>query len=173
MTRISQLAAILMVGAVHLQGERRLVVSIPDCKLAFVVDGEVKKVYAVAVGKTRTPSPHGTFTVVNRVKHPTWYGPGQVVEPGPQNPLGTRWLGLSHKGYGVHGTNVPRSIGKAASHGCIRMRNEDVEELFEIVQTGDVVELVPERNEEIAKLFEQPAPSTIASIAIPAMRGAE
>jgi hypothetical protein len=53
------------------------------------------------------------------------------------------------------------------------MRNEDVEELFEIVQTGDVVELVPERNEEIAKLFEQPAPSTIASIAIPAMRGAE
>jgi lipoprotein-anchoring transpeptidase ErfK/SrfK len=167
MNRMTQLMAILMVGAAHLQGERRLVVSIPDRKLALVVHGEVKKIYAVAVGKPRTPSPAGTFTLINRMKHPTWYGPKETVAPGPKNPLGTRWLGLSHKGYGVHGTNVPASIGKAASHGCIRMKNEDVEDLFEMVQPGDTVELVPDRNETVAKIFTSDAPAQVAAVVSP------
>jgi lipoprotein-anchoring transpeptidase ErfK/SrfK len=67
-----------------------------------------------------------------------------VVPPGKWNPLGTRWLGLSRKGYGIHGTNAPKSIGKAASHGCIRLRNSDIEELFDLVSVGDAVELVGE-----------------------------
>ena len=64
-----------------------------------------------------------------------------VIPPGKANPLGTRWIGLSRKGYGIHGTNNPRSIGRRASHGCIRMRNRDVEELFEMVAVGDRVEI--------------------------------
>jgi L,D-transpeptidase ErfK/SrfK len=147
MHRMSQLMAVVMVGAANLHGERRLIINIPDRKLALVVDGEVKKVYPVAVGSPDTPSPIGSFTIITRIKNPTWYGPRKVVAPGPQNPLGPRWIGLSQKGYGVHGTSAPKSIGKAASHGCIRMRNRDVEELFELVQTGDPVELVGETNE--------------------------
>ena len=60
---------------------------------------------------------------------------------------------MSQKGYGIHGTNSPRSIGKAKSHGCIRMRNSDVEELFELVDIGDVVELRPEKTEELAAVL--------------------
>ena len=62
-------------------------------------------------------------------------------------------MGLSEKGYGIHGTNEPRSIGKAASHGCIRMRKDDLEELFDTVETGDQVEIVGERDEETAEIF--------------------
>ena len=74
-------------------------------------------------------------------------------------------MGLGYKGYGIHGTNAPRSIGKAASHGCIRMRVKDAEELFEMVAVGDTVELHGERDEVIAKLLPatetpgQPAPA--------------
>ena len=121
------------------QPSRRVVVSIPDRKLALIEDGEVLKVYPIAVGASQTPSPRGEFRIANRIERPTYYTPGKVVRPGPDNPLGTRWLGLSLKGYGIHGTNEPRSIGKRASHGCIRMRNADVEELFEIVRVGDAV----------------------------------
>lgn len=132
---------------------RKLVISIPDRKIALVEDGRVIKVYPVAVGAVNTPSPQGSFHVSSRVIHPTWYQPGKVVGPGPANPLGTRWMGLGYKGYGIHGTNMPWSIGKAASHGCIRMRNRDVEELFKLVQIGDPVELVTEVNPELAVVF--------------------
>jgi hypothetical protein len=162
--RFNQLLAFLMVGAAELSAERKIVVSIPDRKLALVVDGEVRKIYPVSVGKARTPSPTGSFIVVTRVKNPTWYGPRVVVPPGPQNPLGPRWIGISEKGYGVHGTNAPRSIGKAASHGCIRMRNRDVEELFEMVEAGDPVELIAEPDEKVAALFEPPAEVVIAAV---------
>ena len=137
-------------------GTRRLVVSIPDRKLALIEDGRVVKVYHVAVGKASTPSPSGSFHIVSRVANPTYYHDGKVVEPGPLNPVGTRWMGLGFKGYGIHGTNVPTSIGKAASHGCIRMRNHDAEELFGLVQVGDAVELVANPDPELAKLFAEP-----------------
>jgi L,D-transpeptidase ErfK/SrfK len=132
---------------------RRLVISIPDRKIALVEDGRVLKVYPVAVGKASTPSPRGTFHIASRVQHPTWYQPRKVVGPGPANPLGTRWMGLGYKGYGIHGTNMPLSIGKAASHGCIRMRNRDVEDLFNRVEVGDEVELVNEVSPELAAAF--------------------
>ena len=72
-------------------------------------------------------------------------------------------MGLGYKGYGIHGTNRPTSIGKAASHGCIRMRNQDVEELFELVQVGDEVELATDVSAEMAKAFgENPVDKTAA-----------
>jgi hypothetical protein len=71
-------------------------------------------------------------------------------------------MGLSIHGYGIHGTNEPKSIGKAASHGCIRMAKADLEELFPLVAVGDTVELVGQRNEETAQLFGNgPAPATM------------
>jgi lipoprotein-anchoring transpeptidase ErfK/SrfK len=132
---------------------RRIVVSITDRELALVEDGRVVKIYPVAVGAAATPSPTGNFAVIARVAHPTWYRPGKVLPPGKSNPLGPRWIGLSRKGYGIHGTSVPSSIGKPASHGCIRMRNADVEELFGMVEVGDAVELYAERTDEIARMF--------------------
>ena len=111
------------------------------------------RVYDVAVGKPSTPSPEGEFRVVTRVAHPTYYHAGKVVGPGKSNPLGTRWLGLSVAGYGIHGTNVPQSIGKHASHGCIRMRNRDVEELFELVPVGLTVELLGARPDLFQKIL--------------------
>ena len=132
---------------------RRVVVSIPDRKLAVIEDGTTVEVYDVAVGKPSTPSPVGTFTIVNRLAHPTYYRPGLVIPPGDRNPLGTRWMGLSEKGYGIHGTSEPASIGHAKSHGCIRLRNGDVERLYERLRPGDVVELHAERTPEIEALF--------------------
>ena len=132
---------------------RRLVVSIPDRKLVVIENEKVVSVFKVAVGAASSPSPIGTFTIVNRIPNPTYYRPGKVVGPGAANPLGTRWIGLSEKGYGIHGTDNPRSIGYAKSHGCIRLRNADVERLFERVRAGDVVELHAERTPDIASFF--------------------
>jgi len=132
---------------------RVLVISIPDRKLALTEDGRVLKIYSVAVGATVTPSPSGSMKIVNKVMNPTWYYHGKVVAPGKSNPLGDRWMGLSENGYGIHGTNVPNSIGKAASHGCIRMGKRDVEELFSLVQVGDAVEIHGERDEQLVALF--------------------
>jgi hypothetical protein len=137
--------------------QRKIVVSLEDRKLALLENGEVKKTYRVAVGKPSTPSPVGSFTIERRVANPTYSHKGQVVQPGPGNPVGTRWMGLSVRGYGIHGTNAPKSIGKAASHGCIRMGKADLEELFGLVRGGDEVEIVGQRNEETARLFEAPA----------------
>jgi L,D-transpeptidase ErfK/SrfK len=136
-------------------GTRRIVVSLSGRKIALFEEGRLVKVYSIAVGKHSTPSPNGSFHIVSRVVKPTWYQPGKVVPSGPANPLGTRWMGLGYKGYGIHGTNRPRSIGKAASHGCIRMRNQDVEDLFERVEVGDPVELLTEADAELAGALDE------------------
>jgi lipoprotein-anchoring transpeptidase ErfK/SrfK len=133
--------------------KRVIVVSLEDRKLALVEDGQVKKVYSVAVGKPSTPSPTGTFSIERRAKNPTYRHDGRTVLPGPGNPVGSRWMGLSVHGYGIHGTNEPKSIGNAASHGCIRMAKADLEEFYELVAEGDTVELVGARNDETARLF--------------------
>jgi lipoprotein-anchoring transpeptidase ErfK/SrfK len=132
---------------------RRIVVSIPHRKLALIENGHVKKVYPVAVGRANSPSPSGTFEVKNRLVSPTYYHPGKVIPAGANNPLGTRWIGLSTKGYGIHGTNVESSIGKAASHGCIRMHRRDLEELFSDVQVGDQVEIRAAADPETESIF--------------------
>jgi L,D-transpeptidase ErfK/SrfK len=132
---------------------RRVVVSISDRMLVLLENDQVVSSYPVAVGAPVSPSPVGTFTIVTRVTNPTYYRPGKVIGPGATNPIGTRWIGLSVKGFGIHGTDAPRSIGFAKSHGCIRLRNQDVEELFERLRAGDVVELHGERTPEIAPFF--------------------
>src|SRR5215467_8274497 len=144
---------------------RRIVVSIPDRKLALIENGKVVKIYPTAVGADASPSPTGTFTVTARVPNPTWYHAGKVVPPGKNNPVGSRWIGLSEKGYGIHGTNAPASIGRNVSHGCIRMRNRDVEQLFELVKVGDTVELHGEVSDEIAQIFHPAAEPVMTAAA--------
>jgi lipoprotein-anchoring transpeptidase ErfK/SrfK len=138
---------------------RRVVVSLADRKLALLVNGAIVRVFPVAVGAPVSPSPIGRFTIINRLSEPTYYRPGKVIGPGPSNPLGTRWLGFDRKGYGIHGTDEPRSIGYARSHGCIRLKNEDVQELFSLLRVGDIVELLDERTPEIARIFGEAAPA--------------
>ena len=134
-------------------GNRVVLVSLVDRKLAVIEDGVVIATFEVAVGADMSPSPTGEFKVVSRVQNPTYYHPGVVIPSGKNNPLGTRWLGLSEKGYGIHGTNAPGSIGRAASHGCIRLRNRDIEKLFTLVRVGDTVKIRGERDEEVAQVF--------------------
>jgi lipoprotein-anchoring transpeptidase ErfK/SrfK len=132
---------------------RWVLVSIPDRKLALFENGKVVRIYRVAVGKTSTPSPVGQFKIVNRITNPTYYHKGQVIAAGKGNPVGSRWMGLSAKGYGIHGTNQPNSIGKAASTGCIRIGKKDLEELFALVEVGDAVQIRAQRDEQIAAVF--------------------
>ena len=171
MKKLAAVAGVMLMAAAEAMAQeksgrpaRRIVVSIPDRRLAVIEDDQVVKTYATAVGAPVSPSPNGAFTIVARVTDPTWYTKGRTVPPGPHNPLGTRWLGLSAKGYGIHGTNVPSSIGKNASHGCIRMRNHDVEQLFKMVAVGDQVELIGERTDEIARIFTPAVVETAAAV---------
>jgi L,D-transpeptidase ErfK/SrfK len=130
-----------------------VLVSIPDRKLVVLVNGIVVAGFPISVGADRSPSPIGEFTIVNRVSNPIYYHEGVMIPAGRGNPVGTRWVGLSRKGYGIHGTNAPKSIGRAASHGCIRLRNRDMEQLFGMLHIGDVVKIRGERDEQIAEIF--------------------
>ena len=107
-----------------------IIVNIGAKRLTVYKNGSIFREYIVATGKEDTPTPVGVFEVVNK-----------EIDPG--GPYGTRWLGLSAKGYGIHGTNNPASIGTAASNGCIRMYNEDIEALFDITAVGTPVRILP------------------------------
>jgi lipoprotein-anchoring transpeptidase ErfK/SrfK len=132
---------------------RVVLVSIPDRQLAVLEDGVVLQTFPVSVGAANSPSPVGEFQIVSRVAHPSYSHHGTVIPAGPDNPLGPRWMGLSIKSYGIHGTNAPRSIGKAASHGCIRLNNRDIVSLFPLLSVGDTVVIRAERDEQIARVF--------------------
>jgi lipoprotein-anchoring transpeptidase ErfK/SrfK len=108
------------------------------------------KVLGVATGQSSYPTPTGHFSIVTMQRHPWWYPPDsdwakgeRPIPPGPGNPLGTRWMGLSAPGVGMHGTPDAASIGYSASHGCIRMRIPEAEWLFNRVGVGTPVFIVP------------------------------
>ncbi len=152
---------------------RQIVISIADRKLALMEDGQVLKTYPIAVGTRHTPSPDGDFVIVNHAKDPTYRHGDKEIAPGNVNPLGSRWMGLSLKGYGIHGTNVQSSVGKAVSHGCFRMRKQDVEELYTMVQVGDTVTVRRERDAMIAQVFAAPvAPASSSTLAATAQNKA-
>jgi lipoprotein-anchoring transpeptidase ErfK/SrfK len=110
---------------------------------------EYWRTFGVAVGRPEFPTPIGKFRIVTKQRNPWWYPPNSAwaagaspIPPGPGNPLGTRWMGLSAPGVGIHGTPDAASIGYSASHGCIRMRIADAEWLFERVRVGTTVFIV-------------------------------
>ena len=118
--------------------------------LELFTHATLRRVFSVATGQAIYPTPRGTFHIVVKWKNPWWYPPVQddwakglqPVPPGPSNPLGTRWMGLSVPGVGIHGTDEPSSIGYSASHGCIRMQVPDAEWLFDHVSIGTTVHIV-------------------------------
>jgi L,D-transpeptidase ErfK/SrfK len=125
-------------------GSTRIVINVA-ARILSLYDGDaLVKQYPIAIGKPSTPSPVGDYQVVDKEVNPWWYPttPGmQPVPSGPDNPLGYRWIGFTNV-YGVHGTNAPWSIGTSSSKGCIRMHEEDVEELFPKVSIGTPVSII-------------------------------
>ncbi len=111
---------------------------------------KLKRSFRIATGQSSYPTPIGEYEVINMQRNPWWYPPegsawaegAEPVPPGPGNPLGTRWMGISAPYVGIHGTPDAASIGYSASHGCIRMLIPQVEWLFEQVEVGTPVFIV-------------------------------
>lgn len=154
------------------EGKTRIEINLPAYRLTLFKGDEAVASYPVAIGApdrkvgkiTRvTATPTGRFTIGKKTKNPSWFPPswfvreqgwadGFFIGPGPSNPLGVRWLGLSrpgYVGYGIHGTADDASIGHAVSLGCVRMRNRDVVGLFDRVQVGTPVDIVDRRVEVV------------------------
>lgn len=111
-------------------------------RLYLKQNDEIIRAYKVATGEKQS-TPLGTFTIENKLVNPTWYHAGAVVPPdSPENILGTRWMGFSIPGYGIHGTTLPDTIGTSSSAGCVRMLNRDVEELYAILPVKTPVTIV-------------------------------
>jgi len=121
-----------------------------ESKVLALYDGEqTVRTFPVATGQAEYPTPTGTWSIVDKQRHPWWRPPdsewakdAKPIPPGPGNPLGTRWMGLSAAAVGIHGTPDAASIGYSASHGCVRMHVPDAEWLFEQVDIGTPVVIV-------------------------------
>jgi hypothetical protein len=118
-------------------------------RLRFFVHAKLVRTFGVATGQSSFPTPIGKFEIVVKQRNPWWYPPpsdwaadADPVPPGPGNPLGTRWMGISAPYVGIHGTPDAASIGYSASHGCVRMRIPDAEWLFQHVEIGTPVFIV-------------------------------
>jgi L,D-transpeptidase ErfK/SrfK len=124
----------------------RLVVKLSKRRVYVYERDKVIASYPIAVGKPGWETPTGEYKVFNMEKNPTFksFKSGRIIKPGPDNPLGVRWIGIWTDGktqLGFHGTNQPELIGQAVSHGCIRMLNKDVTALFEKVAIGTPVKV--------------------------------
>lgn len=131
-----------------LPGDPYLIINKKTNELAYFEDGELLYHYPVATGKTKALTPEGEFTVIVKAVNP-YYRKLNIPGGATNNPLGSRWIGFDAKDtdgrtYGIHGTNTPDSIGKYVSEGCIRMYNEQINELFEKVRIGTKVWIVNE-----------------------------
>lgn len=114
----------------RLSQTNRIEVNVTAKRLTLYQGSQPLYTYPVAIGKSQTPTPLGHWKVVNKKV---------ISEP---SVFGSRWIGLSAPSYGIHGTNNPSSIGTAASLGCVRLYNRDVEELFPLVSIGTPVDIV-------------------------------
>lgn len=131
--------------------EDGIVINLPQRMLFRMQGGAVQKAYPVGVGRPDWPTDTGDFEIVSREDDKTWFVPpsiqremalqGEVVKervpPGPDNPLGKYWMGLSLPGLGIHGTIAPESIYHFQSHGCIRLHPDDAAEMFATTNKGD------------------------------------
>jgi L,D-transpeptidase ErfK/SrfK len=134
-----------------------IVINIPQRMLYFFTQGQARRAFPVALGKEDWPTPSGEFKIAVKEENPVWDVPKSIQEemrregkevktcvpPGPDNPLGKHWLGLSITGYGIHGTIAPASIYQFQTHGCIRLHPDDVAELFPAVERGTGITAVP------------------------------
>jgi L,D-transpeptidase ErfK/SrfK len=133
-----------------------LVINLPELKLYHFYQGAYQRRYSLGIGRRTWETPEGDYVIVNKAKDPTWLVPASIQEemaesgkevleqvpPGPQNPLGSYWLGTSAPGVGIHATNRPASVGQLVSHGCIRMLPEEISQLFPMVEVGARVKII-------------------------------
>ncbi len=136
--------------------ENGIVINLPQRLLFFFRDAALLAAYPVGLGRPTLPTPHGDFSVAMFSRNPNWIVPISIQEemrregeavrtevpPGPDNPLGKYWIGLSRPGYGIHGTVSPSSVYQFRSHGCIRLQPEDIKELFPQVRLGDPIKII-------------------------------
>ena len=128
--------------------EVRLVVKRNQRRVDVYQGEQLLTSYRIAVGKKGWETPLGNFRVFNMETNPTFksFKTGKIIPPGADNPLGVRWIGIWTDGktqLGFHGTDQEELIGKAVSHGCIRMHNKDVIALYQLVQIGTLVTVEP------------------------------
>lgn len=127
----------------------RLEIDLSSRRLTAYQGTNTTKTYSIAVGRQGWQTPTGSFQVMQMTRNPTWMNPlTRSVIPGgdPHNPLGSYWIGFWTDGrnwVGMHGTPNPESVGQAASHGCVRLYNHDIQELFSQVTVGTPVVVVP------------------------------
>ncbi|WP_338461803.1 L,D-transpeptidase [Synechococcus elongatus IITB7] len=126
----------------------KLVLSLRQRRVTVYRDNQAIASYPVGIGKPGWETPRGTFRITSKIVNPTWQHPwnGKLVPPGPNNPLGDRWIGFWSDGknsIGFHGTTAESLIGQAVSHGCVRMKNRDIRALFELVEEGTLVSVQP------------------------------
>lgn len=133
-----------------------VVLNLPEAEVYLVDKGTLVRAYPVAVSNADWKAPIGDTRIVDMQKHPTWYVPKRIqeemkqrgievkekVDPGPNNPLGVRWIGWADGSYGFHGTTVPTSIKHYASHGCVRFLREDIMDLYDRVHVGMPVHVI-------------------------------
>jgi lipoprotein-anchoring transpeptidase ErfK/SrfK len=122
----------------------RLVVDLSDAKVYSYWGNQLIATYRVAVGQPGWETPVGTFKIQQKLRNPVWQQPitGDLIRTGPDNPLGSRWISFWSDGrhhIGFHGTNKEQLVGQAVSHGCLRMRNVDIQALYEQVTIGTAV----------------------------------
>ena len=131
-----------------------ILINIPEMRLyLFFKKRSLVKTFPIGIGITENITPVGHFHIKEKRVSPTWHIPLSLREkyegrksipPGPDNPLGSHWLGFSAKGYGIHGTNFPWAVGRLVTHGCIRLYPEDILHLYSIVPIGTPVNIIYE-----------------------------
>jgi lipoprotein-anchoring transpeptidase ErfK/SrfK len=150
-TRSVIVAPLKKLTAASVKAQAVIVIHRGSNRLYLYKGTHLVRVFPVATGQAAWPTPLGHFQIVVKERNPWWYPPTQdswaagakPVPPGPNNPLGTRWMGLSAPGVGIHGTDEPWSIGHSESHGCIRMQVASAEWLYTRVRVGTPVFIIP------------------------------
>lgn len=148
------------IGPNPLPGDPFVIVNKRTNELTFIDNREMQQVVHVATGKTDSLTPEGMFTVVVKAENP-YYRKKDIPGGKKNNPLGTRWIGFDAKEtdgriYGIHGTNDPESIGHYVSNGCIRLKNDHVEALFDRIPIGTKILIVStdKSTEQLAKKYD-------------------
>lgn len=154
---LSIVSPIWPLGENPLEGDPYVIVQLTSHEMAFINEGEVKQIFDVAIGNEGKETPEGEFTTIVKARNP-YYRKTDIRGGDQKNPLGSRWIGFDAEDtdgrvYGLHGTNKPSSIGKSITNGCVRLRNSDVEVLFEEIPLGTkiFVTSIEESFEELAK----------------------
>ena len=128
-----------------------IIINVAELRLYYFSNTEASvKTFPIGIGDMDGMTPLGDFTIKEKRKQPTWYIPASLqrkygtktIPPGPENPLGDYWMGLGDSSYGIHGTDIPWSVGRLVTHGCIRMYPEDIEQLFYMAKPGTSVKII-------------------------------